>query len=142
MNPNKQPGTTNMTETDASHPTLLAVARGTSTVALIVTIVALGGIMIRLLPSLQPCPMGPIGPLGQMGLYPLQTSPGRLSCVADLTATHPAQTGSGHLPAAVKPVAESVGLIVAFLVAATVRVAIARLWPSLRPRAEQTEDNA
>ena len=131
-----------MTEADASHPTLLAVARGTSTVAVIVMIVALGDITIRFLPFLQPCPMGPIGPRGQMGLYSIQTLPGELSCVADLTATHPTQTGSGRLSAAIKPAVENANLIAAFLVAATVRVGIGRLWPSLRQRAEQTEDNA
>ena len=131
-----------MPETDASQTTLLAVARGTSTLALIVMVVALGGLMIRMLSLLPACPMGPVGPLGQMGLYPLQTSPSGLSCVPDLTPTHPAQTGSGRLSAAVKPVVENANLILAFLVAATVRKGIGRLWPSLRHRAEQTEGNA
>jgi hypothetical protein len=130
-----------MPETDATHPTLLAVARGTSTLALIVMVVALGGLMIRLLSLFQPmaCPMGP---LGQIGLYPLQTSPGGLSCVADLTQTQSAQTASERLSATIKPVVENANLIATFLVAATVRVGIGRLWPSLRHRAEQTEGNA
>ena len=127
-----------MTEADANQPTLLAVARGTSTLALVAMVVALGGLTLRLLSLVQPCPMGP---LGQIGLYPLQVSPSGLSCVAGLTPNQPTQTGLDRLFPAVKPVVENATPIAAFLVAATVRRGLGWLYPSLRRCTEQTEGN-
>lgn len=121
-----------MSETDASHPALLAVARVISALALIVIVGAVGVLALRQWTVFQSmaCPMGSIG-----SPPPQLSPPGGLSCVADFTQSQTMPTASEQFSAIIGSVTKNAIPIAAFLVAVTVRMGIGRLWPSRRQRA-------